>query len=185
MQTVKQYCVCGRGFVTLFWNSKCISFRQLKRWVYWGLSLNSSKYTYCVCVHHSQQQQSAPSCTVGCPCSPCPAVAGSPMMQLHQFIHPDLCTCHIQFTPTFESEHETPSLNTGGWPAFCVGDVCRGGGVCLCDFVIIKVSDRAALFTEFGSFISCLPRPMRISNKRQHSQIWKETNWEALCQCVC
>ena len=50
MQTVKQYCVCGRGFVTLFWNSKCISFRQLKRWVYWGLSLNSSKYTYCVCV---------------------------------------------------------------------------------------------------------------------------------------
>ena len=95
MQTVKQYCVCGRGFVTLFWNSKCISFRQLKRWVYWGLSLNSSKYTYCVCVHHSQQQQSAPSCTVGCPCSPCPTVAGSPMMQLHQFIHPDLCTYHI------------------------------------------------------------------------------------------
>ena len=85
-----------------------------------------------MCLHHSQQQQCAIACTVECPCFPCPAVAGSLMIQLHQFMHPDLCTCHVHFTAIFESVHETPSLNTEGLPLLCVCLCCFCGGDSLC-----------------------------------------------------
>ena len=137
-----------------------------------------------MCVHHSQQQQCAVSCTVGCPCSPCPAVAGSPMIQLHQFMHPDLCTCHIHFTSTFESVHETLSLNTGGLPLLCVGDVCVVV-VCVGGWLCGNKGEWQSSSVYWIWKFHQLSSHTHENLKCQDSQIWKETNWGALCQCVC
>ena len=169
-----------------FWKSKCISFRQLKRWIYWGLSLNSSKYTYCVYVFASFSTTTmCRSMHSGMSLFSMPSYSWvthdtTPSVHASRFMHLS-CSLHSYiWVSTWNTIFEHWRITT----ALCVFVLFLWWWLCVCDFLIRKVSDRAVLFTEFWIFISCLPMPMRISNKRQHGQIWRKLTGE-LCVSVC
>ena len=98
----------------------------------------------------------------------------TPSVYASRFMHPS-CSVHSYiWVGTWNT-----ILNTEGLPLFCV--VVWWWWLCVCDFLIRKVSDRAALFTEFSSVVFPFPWESQTSTQPDNG---RELTGE-LCVSVC
>ena len=147
-------------------------------------------YTYCMYVcasfsttatcpimHSGMSLFSMPSCS-WVTHDATPSVHSSIFMHLSHSVH-----IHI-WVSTWNTIFEHWRITT----TLCVWCVCVWWCwcvcVCVCDFVIIKVSNRAAVswILNFHQLSS------HAHENLKQTSTWpdmKETNWGALCQCVC